>query len=132
MRKERIDIVVPDEVLARNEAEVCQLQAAHRLERRDRVPVLAGGNQYMNLAARNRTFSDRSHAQPGRGPIPAAFALAGANLFLRVLEDPVRTHRLMDIVTQSHLNCIGHHDALVVRGAPVTAAAFPPGRIWGE
>jgi len=56
MKKERIDIVVPDEVLAENDAKIRRLQAAHRLERPDRVPVLAGGNQFMNLAARDRTF----------------------------------------------------------------------------
>ena len=230
MKKERIDIVVPDEVLAENDAKIRRLQAAHRLERPDRVPVLAGGNQFMNLAARDRTFGqyiaspednlreqilnrkwqienirddapittesltfrpdlgclrgtefpmeivwqedgppkcthplqsledvDRLSVPPpdgglnacyigwyrrmcvaaerldvrlngkplqievtlsqGGGPIPAAFALAGVNLFLWVLEDPVRTHRLMDIVTQSHLNCIAHYDALVGRDA---------------
>ncbi len=57
MKRERIDIVVPDEVLAENDAKIRRLQAAHRLERPDRVPVLAGGSQFMKLAARNRTFA---------------------------------------------------------------------------
>ncbi|HUW54998.1 MAG TPA: uroporphyrinogen decarboxylase family protein [Planctomycetota bacterium] len=228
MKEDRIDIVVPDEVLAENDAKIHRLEAAHRLERPDRVPVLAGGNQFMNLTARNRTFAqyirspednlreqilswkwqienirddapiptksltfrpdlgclrgtefpmeivwqedgppkcvhplqsledvDRLSVPPpdgglnaryiewhglmtraaerldvrlngkplrievtlsqGGGPIPAAFALAGVNLFLWVLEDPARTRRLMDVVTQSHLNCIRHYDALVGR-----------------
>ncbi|MBC7225221.1 MAG: hypothetical protein H5T59_13285 [Anaerolineae bacterium] len=45
--------------------------------------------------------------QPG-GPIPSAFAVAGAHLFLWMRLDPERTHRLMDLVTRSHLRCIAY------------------------
>ncbi len=41
---------------------------------------------------------------PG-GPIPAAFALAGSNLFLWMAMDPDRVHRLMDLATESHIRC---------------------------
>lgn len=41
----------------------------------------------------------------GGGPIPSAFALAGQNLFLWMAMDPDRVHRLMQIVTQSHIQC---------------------------
>lgn len=46
------------------------------------------------------------------GPIPSAFALCGANLFLWIATDPERVHKLMDIVTQSHLNCIDYLSSL--------------------
>ncbi|HKJ28135.1 MAG TPA: uroporphyrinogen decarboxylase family protein, partial [Anaerolineales bacterium] len=46
---------------------------------------------------------------PG-GPIPSAFALCGSNLFLWMMMDPDRMHRLMEIVTESHLNCIAYID----------------------
>jgi uroporphyrinogen-III decarboxylase len=46
------------------------------------------------------------------GPIPSAFALAGSNLFLWMAMDPERTHKLMEIVTESHLNCIAYLDDL--------------------
>ena len=49
--------------------------------------------------------------QPG-GPIPSAFALCGANLFLWMKTDPERVHRLMEIVTESHLNCLAYFDKL--------------------
>jgi hypothetical protein len=42
---------------------------------------------------------------PG-GPFPSAFALCGSNLFLWMKTDPERVHRLMDIVTRSHLQVI--------------------------
>lgn len=48
---------------------------------------------------------------PG-GPIPSAFALCGSNLFLWMMLDPDRVHRLMEIVTESHLNCIAYIDEL--------------------
>ncbi len=46
------------------------------------------------------------------GPIPSAFALCGSNLFLWIVLEPDRIHRLMEIVTQSHLNCIAYLDEL--------------------
>jgi uroporphyrinogen-III decarboxylase len=49
------------------------------------------------------------------GPIPAAFALCGSNLFLWMLTDPDRVHRLMDIITRSHLRCIQFFDEMVGR-----------------
>ncbi len=49
--------------------------------------------------------------QPG-GPMPSAFALAGANLFLWAALEPERVHRLMHIVTESHLNGIAFFDEM--------------------
>jgi len=59
------------------------------------------------------------------GPIPSAFALAGANLLEWMLSEPERTHRLMDIVTESHLRCIGFADEVMGRDAdhPVAMGA---------
>lgn len=54
--------------------------------------------------------------QPG-GPIPAAFALAGQNVMLWMMMDPDRTHRLFEIVTESHLNCIACFDELTGRSS---------------
>jgi uroporphyrinogen-III decarboxylase len=51
----------------------------------------------------------------GGGPIPSAFALAGSNLLLWTLLEPERTHRLMRIVTESHINCTRHTDELMGR-----------------
>ena len=48
---------------------------------------------------------------PG-GPIPSAFALCGSNLFMWMMLDPDRIHRLMEIVTESHLNCIAYMDEI--------------------
>lgn len=53
-------------------------------------------------------------SQPG-GPIPSAFALAGSNLFLWMLTEPDRIHRLMDIVTRSHIQCIAFFDEMAGR-----------------
>ncbi len=52
--------------------------------------------------------------QPG-GPMPSAFALAGSNLFLWMAMEPDRVHRLMDIVTESQLQCIRFFDDLMGR-----------------
>jgi uroporphyrinogen-III decarboxylase len=49
--------------------------------------------------------------KPG-GPMPDAFALGGQNIFLWMLTDPDKMHKLMDIVTESHLNCIRYFDEL--------------------
>jgi uroporphyrinogen-III decarboxylase len=46
------------------------------------------------------------------GPIPSAFALCGSNLFLWMALDPERTHKLMDIVTESHIKCLEYIDDL--------------------
>jgi hypothetical protein len=46
------------------------------------------------------------------GSIPSAFALCGANLFLWMKTDPDRVHHLLDLVTNSHLNCIAFFDTL--------------------
>ncbi len=246
MKAERIDITVPESVLAENPAKQRRLSRAMHFERPDRVPVLAGDSQFLMLAARGRTFGDyirspednlreqilnrkwrienirddapiplqsmsfrpdlgtlrgtefpmqivwledgppkcvhplqsledidrltvpppdgalnaryidwyhqmreaaerldvRLNGRPlrievsmhhGGGPIPAAFALAGENLFLWSIEDPVRVHRLMDIVTTSHLNCVRFFDEMCGRptGRPVwmgcdTAEMFGP------
>ena len=53
-------------------------------------------------------------SQPG-GPIPSAFALAGANLFLWMLTETSRVHRLMEIVTRSHIQCIAFFDEMTGR-----------------
>jgi uroporphyrinogen-III decarboxylase len=52
--------------------------------------------------------------RPG-GPIPSAYALAGENLLLWMAAEPERTHRLMRIVTESHINCIRCFDELMGR-----------------
>ncbi|MCG3181957.1 MAG: hypothetical protein BIFFINMI_04403 [Phycisphaerae bacterium] len=52
--------------------------------------------------------------RPG-GPIPSAFALAGENLLLWMLAEPERAHRLMQIVTESHIRCIRYLDELTGR-----------------
>ncbi len=49
---------------------------------------------------------------PG-GPIPAAFSLAGANLLEWMLTEPERTHRLMKIVTESHIRGNQYFDTLL-------------------
>ena len=46
------------------------------------------------------------------GPMPSAFALCGANLFLWLATDPERIHRLMEIVTASHLRCLAYFDEI--------------------
>ena len=51
---------------------------------------------------------------PG-GPIPSAFALCGPNLFLWMAIDPERVHKLMEVVTKSHQQCIQYFDELVGR-----------------
>jgi len=52
--------------------------------------------------------------QPG-APIPSAFALAGSNLLLWTASDPYRVHRLMDITTRSHIQCIRFFDDMLGR-----------------
>jgi uroporphyrinogen-III decarboxylase len=51
----------------------------------------------------------------GGGPIPAAFALAGSNMLLWMATEPDRMHRLMNIVTESHIRCIKYFDELMGR-----------------
>ena len=51
-------------------------------------------------------------SNPG-GPIPSAFALCGSNLFLWMKTDPERVHRLLDLVTESHLRCIAYFDQII-------------------
>jgi len=51
---------------------------------------------------------------PG-GPIPSAFALCGPNLFLWMMLDPDRVHKLLEITTKSHLQVIEYFDALTGR-----------------
>lgn len=51
---------------------------------------------------------------PG-GPIPSAFALAGSNLFLWMAMEPERVHRLMDVVTESHMRCVRFFDEMMGR-----------------
>ncbi|MBF0277729.1 MAG: hypothetical protein HQM13_08065 [SAR324 cluster bacterium] len=51
---------------------------------------------------------------PG-GAIPSAFALCGSNLFVWMLEEPDRIHRLLEITTQSHLQVIEYFAELTGR-----------------
>ncbi len=51
---------------------------------------------------------------PG-GPIPSAFGLCGANLFMWMLLDPDRVHKLLEITTKSHLQVIDYFDQLTGR-----------------
>jgi uroporphyrinogen-III decarboxylase len=221
--KERIDIVVPDDVLALNPEKEARLAKTHRFEETDRAPVIVSAQLWSLLAGRGATFSEmtkspRDHLRglilnhkyrcehirddqpipteklvleqdfgairgvefpmevvfrgddqpktlhllhsledidsltipdpysnhnkmridwyremkahlgdfdvrlngeplevevdinhPG-GPIPSAFALCGSNFFLWMMMDPDRIHRLLEIVTESHLNCIAYMD----------------------
>ena len=223
--KERIDIIVPDEILALNDEKKDRLAKTHRFEATDRAPVVVSAQLWSLLAGRGGTFSEMTASpqdhlrglilnhkyrceyiwddqpietetlvleqdfgairgvefpmevlfqgddqpkslhllhdiseidsltvpdpynghnkmridwyqemkkhqddfdlrlngepleikvdinHPG-GPIPSAFALCGSNLFLWMMMDPDRVHRLMEIVTQSHLNCIAYMDEL--------------------
>jgi uroporphyrinogen-III decarboxylase len=52
--------------------------------------------------------------QPG-GPIPSAFALSGANMLLWMALEPERMHRLMAIVTESHVNGVRYFDKMMGR-----------------
>lgn len=94
------------------------------------VPDAAGGfnerliEYYHGMQACREDFDVRLNGKPLElgitigypgGPMPSAFALAGQNLFLWMIEDPVRVHRLMDVVTQSHLRCVRYFDDLVGR-----------------
>jgi hypothetical protein len=76
---------------------------------------------YRAMLAAAEDFDVRLNGQPLRlevtlthwgGPIPSAFALCGSNLLLWIALDPERVHRLMEIVTQSHLNCLAYLDDL--------------------
>ena len=51
----------------------------------------------------------------GGGPIPAAFALAGQNLFLWLASEPERARRLLELVTESHLRCVRFFDEIAGR-----------------
>jgi len=228
MAKERIDIVIPEAELARNDEKKERLARTRQFERTDRVPAIVNANQWTQLAGRRCTFAEyirsprdnlrgqilnyrwrvenihddlpiatdtltiepdlgclrgmefpleitwledgppksqhlltepeqidelavpeptdgvngkriewyramcglaedfdvRINGQPLKiettltqpgGPIPSAFALAGANLFLWMLMDPDRVHRLMDVVTQSHMQCLAYADELTGR-----------------
>lgn len=223
--KERIDITVPDEILALNEEKKERLQKTHSFEKTDRAPVVVSAQLWALLAGRGAAFSEmtkspRDHlrglilnykyrceyihddlpiststltveqdfgairgvefpievvfqgddqpksihmlhevaviddlsipdpysghnkmridwyhgmkahlenfdvrlngeslevkidiSHPG-GPIPSAFALCGSNFFMWMMLDPDRVHRLMEIVTESHLNCIAYMDEI--------------------
>ena len=70
-------------------------------------------------------------SQPG-GPIPSAFALAGVNLYIWMVIEPERTHRLMDIVTESHMRGVRFFDEMM--GRPVhhpVGLGFDAGEIIG-
>ena len=236
--KERIDIVVPDDVLALNQEKKDRIAKTHKFEETDRVPVVVGTQLWSLLAGRGAAFSEmtespRAHLRglilnykyrielvrddqpieteclvleqdfgairgvefpmkvvfrgddqpkslhllhsieeidtlsipdpysghnkmridwyqemkkaqedfdvringekldlevdinhPG-GPVPSAFALCGSNLFLWMMMDPDKIHKLMEIVTESHLNCIAYMDE--IKGAdsnhPIWAGA---------
>jgi uroporphyrinogen-III decarboxylase len=76
---------------------------------------------YRAMLAAVEDFDVRLNGQPMQlevnlthlgGPIPSAFALCGSNLLLWIALDPERVHRLMEIVTQSHMNCLDYLDDL--------------------
>jgi uroporphyrinogen-III decarboxylase len=76
---------------------------------------------YQEMCARVDDFDVRLNGGPLRikptieqhgGPVPTAFALCGSNLFLWMLTDPDRVHKLMEIVTNSQLNCIAFFDQM--------------------
>jgi hypothetical protein len=76
---------------------------------------------YKEMSARVDDFDVRLNGEPLElkvtinhrgGPIPSAFALCGSNLFLWMKTDPARVHRLMEIVTTSHEQCIAYIDEL--------------------
>ena len=76
---------------------------------------------YRAMLASVEDFDVRLNGQPltlevtlthSGGPIPSAFALCGSNLLLWIALDPDRVQRLMEIVTQSHLNCLAYLDDL--------------------
>ena len=56
--KERIDITVPEEVLARNDEKKERLEKTHRLEPTDRVPVVVDAQLWGMLEGRGGHFSD--------------------------------------------------------------------------
>ena len=51
---------------------------------------------------------------PG-GPIPSAFGICGPNLFMWMMLDPDRIHKLLEITTKSHLQVIDYFDQLTGR-----------------
>ena len=51
----------------------------------------------------------------GGGPIPTAFALAAENLFEFMAADPERTHRFMQLCSDSHFQCVEYHNRLAGR-----------------
>jgi uroporphyrinogen-III decarboxylase len=51
---------------------------------------------------------------PG-GPIPSAFALCGPKLFMWMLLDPDRVHRLLEITTESYIQVNAYFDELTGR-----------------
>ncbi|HKJ28043.1 MAG TPA: hypothetical protein VJ965_10420, partial [Anaerolineales bacterium] len=56
--KERIDITVPDEVLALNSEKEERLVKTHRFEKTDRAPVIVSAQLWSLLAGRGATFSE--------------------------------------------------------------------------
>lgn len=48
----------------------------------------------------------------GGGPVPAAYGLCGDNFLMWMMAEPERTHKLMDIVTTSHIQCVRYFDEL--------------------
>ncbi len=106
----------------------------HAPEEIDRLtlPDPAGGHNrqrvewYRSMRALVDDFDVRINGEPleikvtidhAGGPIPSAFALCGSNLFLWMATEPDRVHRLMDLVTTSHMRCIDYIHELNGEGA---------------
>lgn len=79
---------------------------------------------WRDMCAAAESFDVRVNGQPldldvtlrhPGGPIPSAFALAGMNLFLWLVTEPERVHRLMHIVTESHIRCTRFFDQMMGR-----------------
>jgi len=77
--------------------------------------AMVAAAEEMEVAVNGRRLRiEVSLSQPG-GPMPSAFALAGANLFLWMVTDPDRVHRLMGIVTESQMRCTRFFDEMMGR-----------------
>ena len=105
------------------------LQSAEEIDRLE-VPAPDGGlnarriDWYRQMSHMVDDFDVRLNGEPlpvrvdlthPGGPFPSAFALCGSNLFLWMVTDPHRVHRLMEIVTDSHLQVLDYFDALTGR-----------------
>jgi uroporphyrinogen-III decarboxylase len=112
-------------------------KSIHPLTEPEQIDTLAIPDPYSGLNAKHINwfremkehagdFDVRLNGQPlavetmighSGGPIPSAFALAGANLFEWMYTEPERVHRLMDIVTESFINTVLYNDQVYGRSS---------------